>query len=83
METHNLGDNILPEVCPVDGAKCDRRCGFKAHMTLKRKNRCLNCGAGLAPATECFKTDADEWDGHSFRCEANCANDTSLIVSIG
>ena len=29
--------NLTSELCPVDGAVCDRKCGFKAHATLRRK----------------------------------------------
>lgn len=29
--------DLSSTLCPVDGAICDRKCGFKAHATLKRK----------------------------------------------
>lgn len=28
---------FLGKICPVDGAVCDRKCGYPAHGTLKRK----------------------------------------------
>lgn len=27
---------FLGKICPVDGAVCDRKCGYPAHGTLKR-----------------------------------------------
>lgn len=28
--------NYLGKICPVDGAICDRKCGYPAHGTLRR-----------------------------------------------
>lgn len=54
-------------MCPVDGAVCDRKCGFKAHATLTRKNRCTKCGGGLAPLIDSLTLN---WDNESFSCLA-------------
>lgn len=34
MNTPNETNTI--DLCPVDGAVCDRKCGYQAHGTLKR-----------------------------------------------
>lgn len=33
----NEAVDITKQMCPVDGAKCDRKCGFPFHGTLTRK----------------------------------------------
>lgn len=35
------------KICPVDGAICDRKCGYVAHGTLTHSN-CSKCGISSA-----------------------------------
>lgn len=61
------------ELCPVDGAICDRKCGYKAHGTLKRANRCLVCNNILTPVED---------ETHCFQCDT-CDPEHKVIISIG
>lgn len=36
VNTVSLNGNILPDMCPIDGAICDRKCGYGAHGTVRR-----------------------------------------------
>lgn len=33
----NEAIDISKHMCPIDGAKCDRKCGFAFHATITRK----------------------------------------------
>ena len=35
----NQAVDITKQMCPIDGAKCDRKCGFPFHGTITRKNK--------------------------------------------
>ena len=67
-----MNDQIIREesekvgkICPVPDAICDHLCGYPAHATIIRKNRC-DCGGGLAPDLK----GNPSWDEHSFKCES-------------
>ena len=41
------------EICPVDGAICDRKCGYSVHGTIKRANKILDLPEDPADANVC------------------------------
>lgn len=67
----------LPTLCPIDGAICDRKCGFGAHATVKRANKCVSCETGLIPLVQ----DGQDWDGKSFYCPT-CSPDKSQVITL-
>lgn len=39
MNEEPQGVNLSDKMCPIDGAVCDRKCGFAFHGTITRKSQ--------------------------------------------